>query len=202
MGAMTEPSALAPVVSGPWRRRTRRQVYVNAWIMVWHDEVDRPDGSPGIYGVVHYANEAVGVVVLDDDDRVLLVGQFRYTLDRYSWEIPEGGSPPGEPAVEGAKRELLEETGVTADDWRQIGRFTLSNSISDEAGVLFAAHARSRGTPSPDPTEDLVTRWVPFDEAIAMIDRAEIVDAMSIMALQAVALERARRPESAADTLD
>jgi 8-oxo-dGTP pyrophosphatase MutT (NUDIX family) len=170
--------------------------------MVWHDEVDRPDGSPGIYGVVHYANEAVGVVVLDDDDRVLLVGQFRYTLDRYSWEIPEGGSPPGEPAVEGAKRELLEETGVTADDWRQIGRFTLSNSISDEAGVLFAAHARSRGTPSPDPTEDLVTRWVPFDEAIAMIDRAEIVDAMSIMALQAVALERARRPESAADTLD
>jgi 8-oxo-dGTP pyrophosphatase MutT (NUDIX family) len=202
MGAMTEPSALAPVVSGPWRRRTRRQVYANAWIMVWHDEVDRPDGSPGIYGVVHYANEAVGVVVLDDDDRVLLVGQFRYTLDRYSWEIPEGGSPPGEPAVEGAKRELLEETGVTADDWRQIGRFTLSNSISDEAGVLFAAHARSRGTPSPDPTEDLVTRWVPFDEAIAMIDRAEIVDAMSIMALQAVALERARRPESAADTLD
>jgi 8-oxo-dGTP pyrophosphatase MutT (NUDIX family) len=192
MGVMTEPSALAPVAAGPWRRRTRRQVYANAWITVWHDEVDRPDGSPGIYGVVHYANEAVGVVVLDDDDRVLLVGQFRYTLDGYSWEIPEGGSPPGEPAVEGAKRELLEETGVAADGWRPIRRFTLSNSISDESGVLFAARARSHTAPSPDPTEDLATRWVPFDEAIAMIDRAEIVDAMSIMALQAVALERLR----------
>ena len=192
MGLMTQPSAHAPVVAGPWRRRTRRQVYANAWITVWHDEVDRPDGSPGIYGVVHYANEAVGVVVLDDDDRVLLVGQFRYTLGRYSWEIPEGGSPPGEPAVEGAKRELLEETGVSADHWRPIRRFTLSNSISDESGVLFAARARGHGAPSPDPTEDLATRWVRFDEAIAMIDRAEIVDAMSIMALQAVALERVR----------
>jgi len=199
MGAMTEPRPLAPVVAGPWRRRTRRQVYANAWITVWHDEVDRPDGSPGIYGVVHFANEAVGSVVLDDDDRVLLVGQHRYTIDRYSWEIPEGGSPSGEPAVEGAKRELLEETGVTADDWRPIRHFTLSNSISDESGVLFAARARSLEAPSPDPTEDLAIRWVPFDEAIAMIDRAEIVDAMSIMALQAVALERARDAGSRGD---
>jgi 8-oxo-dGTP pyrophosphatase MutT (NUDIX family) len=191
MVPMTEPTALAPIVVGPWRRLTRRQVYANAWITVWHDEVDRPDGSPGIYGVVHYANEAVGVVVLDDDDRVLLVGQYRYTLDRYSWEIPEGGSPPGEPAVEGAKRELEEETGVIADEWRPIVRFTLSNSISDEAGVLYAAHARDHGEPHPDPTEDLAVRWVPLDEAIAMIRRAEIVDGMSIMALQAVALERA-----------
>src|SRR5262249_25239781 len=183
---------LAPVVIGPWRRHTRRQVYANAWITVWHDEVDRPDGSAGIYGVVHYANEAVGAVVLDDDDRVLLVGQYRYTLARYSWEIPEGGSPPGEPAVEGAKREVLEETGVSADGWRPICRFTLSNSISDEAGVLYVAHATSHGEPSPDPTEDLAVRWVAFDEAIAMIERAEIVDAMSIMALQAVALERLR----------
>jgi len=199
MGAMTEPNAQSSVAAGPWRRRSRTQVYANAWITVWHDEVDRPDGSPGIYGVVHFANEAVGVVVLDDDDRVLLVGQHRYTLDRYSWEIPEGGSPSGEPAVEGAKRELLEETGVTADGWRPIRRFTLSNSISDESGVLFAARARSHEAPSPDPTEDLAIRWVPFDDAIAMIDRAEIVDAMSIMALQAVALERARDAGSRGD---
>jgi len=199
MGAMTEPNAHAAVAAGPWRRRSRTQVYANAWITVWHDEVDRPDGSPGIYGVVHFANEAVGVVVLDDDDRVLLVGQHRYTLDRYSWEIPEGGSPPGEAAVDGAKRELLEETGVTADDWRPSLHFALSNSISDESGVLFAARARSHEAPSPDPTEDLAVRWVPFDEAIAMIDRAEIVDAMSIMALQAVALERARDAGSRGD---
>jgi 8-oxo-dGTP pyrophosphatase MutT (NUDIX family) len=191
MSAMPDPAEILPVAVGPWVRRTRRQVYANAWITVWHDEVDRPDGSEGIYGVVHFANEAVGVVVVDDDDRVLLVGQYRYTLGRYSWELPEGGSPAGEPAVEGAKRELREETGVLADDWRPLLRFTLSNSISDEAGILFAARAREHGQPDPDPTEDLAMRWVPFDEAMAMIGRAEIVDAMSIMALQAVALERA-----------
>jgi 8-oxo-dGTP pyrophosphatase MutT (NUDIX family) len=192
MSAMPEPTDVPPLAVGPWVRHTRRQVYANAWITVWHDEVDRPDGSEGIYGVVHYANEAVGVVVLDDADQVLLVGQHRYTLGGYSWEIPEGGSPPGEPAAEGAKRELREETGVVADDWRPLLRFTLSNSISDEAGILFFARATEHGEPDPDPTEDLAVRWVPFDEAMAMIGRAEIVDAMSIMALQAVALERAR----------
>jgi 8-oxo-dGDP phosphatase len=190
MGGMTEPAAPGPVEVGPWRRYSRREIYANPWITVWHDEVDRPDGSPGIYGVVHFANAAVGVAVLDDDDRILLVGQFRYTLDQYSWELPEGGSPSGEPAIDGARRELLEETGVTADGWRVVGRFTLSNSISDESGMLFAAHATHHGTPDPDPTEDLAIRWVPFDEALEMIDRAEIVDAMSIMAIQAVALER------------
>ena len=188
---MPDPAEALPLAVGPWVRRARRQVYANAWITVWHDEVDRPDGSDGIYGVVHYANEAVGVVVLDDADRVLLVGQHRYTLGTYAWEIPEGGSPPGEPPDEGAKRELREETGVVADDWRPLLRFTLSNSISDEAGILFAARARHHGEPDPDPTEDLAVRWVPFDEAMAMIGRAEIVDGMSIMALQAVALERA-----------
>jgi 8-oxo-dGTP pyrophosphatase MutT (NUDIX family) len=189
---MPDPTEVLPVAVGPWVRRTRRQVYANAWITVWHDEVDRPDGSEGIYGVVHYANEAVGVVVLDEEDRVLLVGQYRYTLGGYFWELPEGGSPPGEPAVEGAKRELREETGVIAEDWRPLLRFTLSNSITDEAGILFAARATEHGEPDPDPTEDLAMRWVPFDEAMAMIGRGEIVDGMSIMALQAVALERAR----------
>jgi 8-oxo-dGTP pyrophosphatase MutT (NUDIX family) len=190
-----------PLAVGPWRRRARRQVYANAWITVWHDDVDRPDGNPGIYGVVHFANEAVGVAVLDDEDRVLLVGQFRYTLGAYSWELPEGGSPPGEAALDGAIRELREETGVTAEGWRPIVRFTLSNSISDEAGVLFTARATHHGEAQPDPTEDLAVRWVPFDEAMAMIGRGEIVDAMSVMALQAVALERAgvdrRAPEAA-----
>jgi 8-oxo-dGTP pyrophosphatase MutT (NUDIX family) len=177
--------------SGPWTRRSRRVAYENAWVTIWHDDVDRPDGSPGIYGVVHFAASAVGAVVLDDDDRVLLVGQHRYTLDAYSWEIPEGGVPAGEPPLDGARRELREETGVDATDWRELLRFHLSNSITDEAGVLFAARATRHGDPHPDPTEELAIDWVPFDEALAWIASGRITDAMTIMALQHVALERA-----------
>ncbi|HYX12003.1 MAG TPA: NUDIX hydrolase [Candidatus Acidoferrum sp.] len=175
---------------GPWTRQSRAIAYENAWITVWHDDVARPDGSPGIYGVVHFANLAVGAVVLDDDDRVLLVGQHRYTLDTYSWEIPEGGVPAGESALDGARREVREETGVEADGWREITRFHLSNSISDEAGVLFAAHATRHGVASPEPSEDLAIRWLAFDEALAMTMDGRITDAMTIMGLQRVALER------------
>jgi 8-oxo-dGTP pyrophosphatase MutT (NUDIX family) len=193
MAAMPEPDRdpdPAPVRVGPWRRRTRRIAYENPWITIWHDEVDRPDGSPGIYGTVHFANVAVGVVVLDDDDRVLLVGQHRYALDHYSWELPEGGVPADETPLDGARRELLEETGVTADEWRELVRFHLSNSVTDESGVVFAARAATHGTATPDPTEDLATRWVPFDDALAMIERGEIADAITILGLHRLALER------------
>src|SRR4029450_13156041 len=128
-----------PATIGPWRRHTRRLVYENDWITVWHDAVTRPDGSPGIYGVVHYANLAAGVVVLDEADRVLLVGQHRYTLDEMSWEIPEGGVPGSEAPLDGIRRELREEAGVEGGDWREIARAHLSNSVSDEAAVVYAA---------------------------------------------------------------
>jgi 8-oxo-dGTP pyrophosphatase MutT (NUDIX family) len=192
MTPMTEPD-LHPVAVGPWRRRTRRTVYENPWMTLWHDEVDRPDGNPGIYGVVHFASVAVGVVVLDDEDRVLLVGQHRYTLDRYSWELPEGGVPVTETPEDGARRELLEETGVTADGWRELVRFDLSNSVTDETGVVFAARAIGHGTATPDPTEDLATRWVPFAEALAMVERGEITDAITMLGLHRLALERRDR---------
>jgi 8-oxo-dGTP pyrophosphatase MutT (NUDIX family) len=192
MRPMTDPRATDPAVRvGPWRRRSRRIGYENPWVTVWHDEVDRPDGSTGIYGVVHFANLAAGVVVLDDHDRVLLVGQHRYTLDAYSWELPEGGVPAGESPIEGARRELREETGVEADDWRELARFHLSNSVSDEAGVVFAARAVGHGAASPEPTEELAVRWVRFDEALAMTADGRITDAITIMGLQRVALDRA-----------
>jgi 8-oxo-dGTP pyrophosphatase MutT (NUDIX family) len=176
---------------GPWTRRSRHVAYDNPWITVWHDEVARPDGSPGIYGVVHFANRAVGAVILDTLDRVLLVGQHRYTLDRYSWEIPEGGVPDGESPLDGARREVREETGVEADGWREIVRFDLSNSIGDETGVIFAARATGRGLASPEPSEAIAIRWVPFDEALAMTADGRITDAMTILGLQRIALDRA-----------
>ena len=187
-------SVAPPASIGPWRRRSRRVGYANPWITVWHDEVDRPDGSPGIYGTVHFENRAVGVVVLDADDRILLVGQHRYTLDTYSWELPEGGVPPGEAAIDGARRELHEETGVEATDWRELLRFHLSNSITDEAGVVFAARAAGRGEPHPDPAEELAVRWLPFEDVVAMIGDGRITDAVTIMGVQRLALERALEP--------
>ena len=134
---------------GPWQRRARRVAYENPWITIWHDDVVRPDGSPGMYGVVHLASLAVGIVALDADDRIVLVGQHRYPLDMYSWEIPEGGVPAGEDPLDGARRELLEETGVVAASWREIGRFHLSNSVTDEAGILYVAADLARRRPPP-----------------------------------------------------
>jgi 8-oxo-dGTP pyrophosphatase MutT (NUDIX family) len=178
------------VVAGPWTRQTRRVAYENPWITIWHDEVIRPDGEPGIYGVVHFANLAVGVLALDDAGRVLLVGQHRYAIDRYSWEIPEGGVPAGESALDGARRELREETGIAATDWIEMSRSHLSNSVSDEEAVLFLATGLSHGAAAPDGTESLAVRWAPFDEVLAMTMDGRITDVMTILAVQRAALAR------------
>lgn len=176
---------------GPWRRIARRVAYENPWIVVWHDDVERPDGGPGIYGVVHFRTLAVGIVSIDDADRVLLVGQHRYTLDAWSWEIPEGGVPVDEDALDGARRELREETGVTATGWRELGRLHLSNSVSDEAAVLYLATGLAPGAADPEPTEALEVCWVPFAEAVAMTMDGRITDALAVAGIQRVALERA-----------
>ena len=181
------------IANGPWIRRSRRVAYQNAWLTIWHDEVTRPDGEPGIYGVVHFANLAAGVLVLDDADRVLLVGQHRYALDDWAWEIPEGGVPAGESPLDGARRELLEETGVTATDWRELARVHLSNSVSDELAVLFHATGLSHGTAAPDGTEALEVRWLPFEEVLAMTLDGRITDAMTVVAVERLALLRARQ---------
>jgi 8-oxo-dGTP pyrophosphatase MutT (NUDIX family) len=180
--------------SNPWRRVSRRVAYDNPWIQVLHDDVVRPDGQPGIYGVVHFKNRAIGVVPIDAGDRVLLVGQYRYTFDHYSWEIPEGGGRFDEEPEEAARRELVEETGYCGGEWRELCRAELSNSVTDEVTILFVATGLEEGPAAPEGTEQLELRWVPFDEAMAMIGRGEIADAMTILALQAVALERSTRP--------
>jgi len=177
---------------GPWFRRSRRTAYENAWITVWHDDVTRPDGQPGVYGVVHFANLAAGVIVLDDADRVLLVGQHRYPLDAWSWEIPEGGVPAGETALEGARRELIEETGVEAADWRELARIHLSNSVSDELAILFLATGLTHGIAAPEGTEALEVRWLPFEEVLGMTLDGRITDAMTVVAIERLALLRLR----------
>lgn len=174
----------------PWRRNTRTVAYENHWLTLWHDEVTRPDGTPGVYGVVHFANLAVGVVAIDTEDRVVLVGQHRYTLDAWSWEIPEGGVPPDEDPAAGAARELREETGLVAATWRELARVHLSNSVTDEAGILYLATDLAEGAAAPEETEVLEVWRVPFQEALAMTLDGRITDSLSVVALQRVALAR------------
>ena len=186
----------------PWRRLARRVAYENPWLTVWHDEVIRPDGAPGIYGVVHFANRAIGVLAIDDDDRVLLVGQHRYPLDAYSWEIPEGGGASHESALDAARRELAEETGYRAGSWRELGRAALSNSVTDELAVFFVATDLESGTASPEGTEELQTRWVPFGEALAMTLDGRISDALTMLAVQREALDRQTRTGTEARSMN
>jgi 8-oxo-dGTP pyrophosphatase MutT (NUDIX family) len=175
--------------SGPWRRRSRSIAYTNPWIDVFHDEVDRPDGSPGIYGVVHFHSRAVGVVAVADDGRLLLVGQHRYALGEHSWEIPEGGAAVGEDLVDGARRELREETGYEAAEWRQLCRMSVSNSVTDETGALYVATGLRPGTAAPEASEDLALRWATLDEVLAEIGSGGIHDLMTIAAVSRYALE-------------
>jgi 8-oxo-dGTP pyrophosphatase MutT (NUDIX family) len=190
-GAPQDPGgAVSRTPRNPWVRRSRRTEYRNAWIEVFHDEVVRPDGSDGIYGVVHFHERAVGVVAVSSDGRILLVGQHRYTLDRYSWEIPEGGVPIDEDPLDGAKRELIEETGYTAARWRlMIPSLSLSNSVGDQTGCVFVASGLRPGPANPEPSEEIELRWVTIEEAIDMIDEGRIDDSVSQAALLRYALE-------------
>ncbi len=151
----------------------------------------RPDGNPGIYGVVHYRSRSVGIVAIDARDRVLLVGQYRYTLGAYSWEIPAGGSACGEDTLDAAHRELKEETGYTADSMRLLIRAHLSNSISDEEGYCYLAGSLHEGKASPEGTEAIQLQWLDFKEALRAISSGEISDALTILGLQQAMISRA-----------
>lgn len=174
----------------PWSVTGQKAIYSNPWISLTEFEVVNPGGGKGIYGKVHFKNAAIGVIALDNDMNTYLVGQFRFVLDAYSWEIPEGGCPEGqETYLEAAQRELLEEAGLTADSWRELLRFHLSNSVSDEYGVLFLARGLKQGVAAPEETElDLRSKKIPFTEAVAMVNDGRITDAISIMAIQKVQL--------------
>ncbi len=167
-------------IINPWKTLSNQTVYENPWIKVSHREVITPSGTDGIYGIVHFKNIAVGVVPLDENNHTWLVGQYRYALDKYSWELPEGGCPEGEDPLEAGKRELLEETGIMAKEWSPLLTMDISNSVSDEVGVAFIARDLSFGEAVPEETEDLAVRKVPFEEALQMVMNGEITDAFSI----------------------
>ncbi|MFL0800559.1 MAG: NUDIX hydrolase [Agarilytica sp.] len=168
---------------GGWRQKSEDTVYENNWIRVTHDEVLRPNGSEGIYGVVHFKNQAVGVVPIDEDGNTWLVSQSRYTLDQRTWEIPEGGSPVGEDPLETAKRELQEEVGLHAKEWETLMTLHTSNSVTDEVGYIYVAKGLSLGDQHLEDTEDIEVKKLPLIEAIDMAKRGEITDAMSLAAL-------------------
>jgi 8-oxo-dGTP pyrophosphatase MutT (NUDIX family) len=166
----------------PWKTLSSKVVYDNPWISVREDAVVHPDGGRGIYGVVHYKNVAVGVLAFDGED-VYLVGQYRYPLGRYSWEIPEGGCPEGEETLDAARRELEEETGLRAGEWRKLGEAHLSNSVSDELAVWYEATGLTQGERRPEGSEELRVRRVPFREAVRMVLAGEITDSISVIAI-------------------
>jgi len=167
----------------PWNTLNTNEVYANPWISVSHREVLNPKGGKGIYGVVSFKNLAIGVVPVDAELNTYLVGQYRYTLNQYSWEIPEGGGPIGEEPLETAKRELLEETGLEAEDWSFLTPIHTSNSVTDESGFIYMARNLKQGIAEPEDTEELAVWKLPLAEAIAMVERGEISDSLSIAGL-------------------
>jgi 8-oxo-dGTP pyrophosphatase MutT (NUDIX family) len=179
-----------PEPTNPWTILSSRSVYENPWIGVREDQVLRPDGQPGIYGVVHFKNRAVGVLPVDEEGRVWLVGQYRYPLDAYSWEIPEGGCPESETPEETALRELREETGLVAGKLELVATSHLSNSVSDELAYLFRATELTEGPHEPEGCERIEVRRLAWGEAWAMVRRGEITDSMSVIALLHEAVRR------------
>lgn len=170
-------------MKNPWQTLDVKIAYDNPWIQVTHREVVNPAGKPGIYGVVHFKNLAIAIVPIDEEGYTWLVGQFRYTLDRYSWEVPEGGGSHDVSPLISAQRELEEETGITAKIWIEAGELFTSNSVTDERGLIFVAKNLSFGKANPEDTEQLEVRRVPFEQAVDMVLNGEITDALAIAAI-------------------
>lgn len=169
--------------ANPWRCLSSRRVYDNPWIGVREDQVIHPTGDHGIYGVVEFKNRAVGVIPIDDEGFTWLVGQYRYALDSYEWEIPEGGCPAHETPMQTARRELMEETGIRAGSIELILEMQMSNSCSNELGYVFIARDLSRGEASPEPSERLQLRRLPVAEAIALAASGAMRDSLTVAGL-------------------
>lgn len=178
-----------------WKKLSSRTIYENDWMELREDRVINPGGGQNDYGYVHFKNVAVAVIALDDNNNTWLVGQDRYTLGEYSWELPMGGAPLDETPLMAAKRELEEETGIRAEHWKELMRLHTSNSITDELGFAYIATGLSFGETRFEETEDLAIRKLPLEDAVQMVADGKITDAISVAALLRIhAIKRASSP--------
>lgn len=164
----------------PWTIESEQVVYDNPWIQVQHFDVKNPGGGKGIYGKVHFKNYAIGIIPLDEELNIWLVGQYRFPLNQYSWEIPEGGGKLDQDILESAKRELQEECGIIAQSWTPILEMHLSNSVSDELGKIFLARFLQHVPSNPDENEELQVKKIPFQEGFDMVMNGKITDSLSV----------------------
>ena len=168
----------------PWRTLHESLRYDNPWISLSQYSVITPAGTPGIYGKVHFKNKAIGILAIDRAHFTWLVGQWRFPLDSWSWEIPEGGGPLTEDSLQAAKRELKEETGLEANKWSLLLRSHLSNSVSDEEGIIYLAQELEQFEIDREDTEaDMKVIRIPFSEAYDMVMSGKITDSLSVMAI-------------------
>lgn len=174
-------------LNNPWTTKERTEIYDNPWVTVYEDQVINPSGNDGIYGWVHFKNKAIGIIPLDEAGNTWLVGQYRYTLDEYSWEIPMGGGANQEEPLVSAQRELKEETGLTAKKWTPVMRIHTSNSVTDEEGFIFVAQELIQGETEFEETEQLIVKKLLLSEAIEMVMEGKITDAISVAGILKVA---------------
>ena len=167
-------------IKNPWRTLASKQIYENNWIKLVENQVINPNGNKGIYGKVSFKNKAIGIIPIDEDGYSWLVGQYRYTIDEYSWEIPMGGGPLLTDPLVSARRELLEETGLIANKWNRILRIHTSNSVTDEEGFVYLAEDLLQSAPEFDDTEKISIKRIPFKRAYEMVLENEITDSISI----------------------
>lgn len=167
----------------PWKLQSSKRIYDNPWITLEEDKVINPGGGISHYGKVLFKNYAVGIIPLDKDQNTWLVGQWRYTLKEYSWEIPMGGGPKDEEILDSAKRELKEETGLSAKKWEQFLKMHTSNSVTDEVGFAYLAQDLTEGETEFEETEDLKVWKLPFAEAHQMVLDGKITDGLSMIAI-------------------
>lgn len=172
----------------PWQITGEKNVYDNKWINVTEYDVINPSGGKGIYGKVHFKNLAIAVVPIDSEGNIYLVGQYRFTIDEYSWEIPEGGCPEGTDPLDTAKRELLEETGLIAGEWTEVMEMHLSNSVTDELAYVYLARQLLQANAEPEETEQLQIKKLPFTTVYEMVMDGRIKDALTVAAVLKVKL--------------
>jgi 8-oxo-dGTP pyrophosphatase MutT (NUDIX family) len=174
----------------PWTVISQQEIYSNPWITLTEFQVLNPAGNPGIYGKVHFKNLAIGIVPLNERNELVLVGQYRFPLSAYSWEIPEGGGKLGVDPLASAKRELLEETGLVAHHWEKLLEMHLSNSVTDELAIIYLATDLEQHAAEPEDTEELMHRTLGLQQAWQEVKAGKITDSMTVAAIQHLMLKQ------------